>query len=118
MDEVIAASGLGGRERATGSSRERARVAATKALTTAIDRIAAVDKTVGRHLQRTIHTGSILHLPARRTTARSNGSSTDRGRSVARTATRVLLCRDSSPRAMGRSWLDVDQGSLRRASGH
>ena len=58
MDELIAATGLGGRERATGSSRERARVAATKALTTAIDRIAAVDKTVGRHLQRTIHTGS------------------------------------------------------------
>ena len=58
VDELMAATGLGGRERAVGSSRERARVAATKALTTAIDRIAAVDELIGRHLQRTIHTGS------------------------------------------------------------
>jgi hypothetical protein len=58
VDELMAATGLGGRERATGSSRERARVAATKALTTAIDRIAAVDESVGRHLQRTVQTGS------------------------------------------------------------
>jgi hypothetical protein len=57
VDELMSATGLGGRERATGSSRERARVAATKALTTAIDRIAAVDESVGRHLQRTIQTG-------------------------------------------------------------
>jgi hypothetical protein len=58
VGELLAATGLGGRERAAGSSRERARVAATKALTTAIDRIAAVDESVGRHLQRTIQTGS------------------------------------------------------------
>ncbi len=58
VDELMASTGLGGRQRARGSSRERARVAATKALTTAIDRIAAVDQSVGRHLQRTIHTGS------------------------------------------------------------
>lgn len=54
----MAATGLGGRQRARGSSRERASVAATEGLTTAIDRIAAVDQSVGRHLQRTIHTGS------------------------------------------------------------
>jgi hypothetical protein len=58
VDVLLAATGLGGRERATGSSRERARVAATKALTTAIDRIAATDESVGRHLQHTIQTGS------------------------------------------------------------
>ena len=58
VDELMAATGLGGRGRAVGSSRERARVAATKALTTAIDRITAVDELIGRHLQRTIHTGS------------------------------------------------------------
>jgi hypothetical protein len=58
VDELVAANGLGGRARATGSSRERARVAATKALTTALDRIAAVDELVGRHLQLTIQTGS------------------------------------------------------------
>lgn len=58
VDELITASGLGRRERATGSSRERARVAATKAIATAIDRIMAVDRSVGRHLQRTIRTGT------------------------------------------------------------
>jgi hypothetical protein len=58
VDELMAATGLGGRERAAGSSRERARVAATKAITTAMDRISAVDQSVGRHLQRTIQTGS------------------------------------------------------------
>jgi hypothetical protein len=58
VDELMAATGLGGRQRAAGSSRERARVAATKALTTAVDRICAVDESVGRHLQRTIQTGS------------------------------------------------------------
>jgi hypothetical protein len=58
VDELIAASGLGGRERVTGSNRERARVAATKAITSAIGRIMAVDSTVGRHLQRAIKTGT------------------------------------------------------------
>jgi hypothetical protein len=58
VDELMAATGLGGRARAAGSSRERARVAATKALATAIDRITALDEPVGRHLQRTIQTGS------------------------------------------------------------
>ncbi len=39
-------------------------MAATKALTIAIDRIAAVDESVGRHLQRTIQTGSFcLYQP-------------------------------------------------------
>jgi hypothetical protein len=58
VDELMAATGLGRRERVAGSSRERARVAATKALSTAIDRITAVDEPVGRHLQRSIQTGS------------------------------------------------------------
>lgn len=58
VEELIAASGLGGRERTTGSSRERARVAATKAISTAIDRISAVDNSVGHYLQRTIRTGT------------------------------------------------------------
>lgn len=57
VDELLAASGLGGRERATGSNRERARVAATKAIATAIDRISVVDASVGHYLQRTIRTG-------------------------------------------------------------
>lgn len=57
VDELMAATGLGRRERAAGSSRERARVAATKALSTAINRITAVDEPVGRHLLRSIQTG-------------------------------------------------------------
>ncbi|HWD82346.1 MAG TPA: hypothetical protein VG497_25785, partial [Kribbella sp.] len=43
LTELSSAAGLGGRERATGSTAERARVAATKAITTAITRIAAID---------------------------------------------------------------------------
>ena len=58
VEELLVATGLGGRERVAGSNRERARVAATKALTTAIDRITAVDESIGRHLRRTVQTGS------------------------------------------------------------
>ena len=58
LDELSAASGLGGRTRGTGSSRERARVAATKAVGTALDRISAVDPELGRHLRASVHTGS------------------------------------------------------------
>jgi tetratricopeptide (TPR) repeat protein len=57
VGELTAATGLGGRARVTGSSHERARVAATKAITAAIDRIATVDAPLGRHLQATIRTG-------------------------------------------------------------
>jgi hypothetical protein len=59
LHEIMAATGLGGRERVAGSSRERARIAATKSLTAAISRAAAVDERVGRHLQRTIQTGTL-----------------------------------------------------------
>jgi hypothetical protein len=41
----------------TGSSHERARVAATKAITAAIDCISTVDAPLGRHLRATIRTG-------------------------------------------------------------
>jgi uncharacterized membrane protein len=57
IGELAAATGLGGRARVAGSSHERARVAATKAITAAIDRIATVDAPLGRHLRATIHTG-------------------------------------------------------------
>lgn len=57
VGELAAATGLGGRARVTGSSHERARVAATKAITAAIDRIATVDAPLGRHLRATIRTG-------------------------------------------------------------
>jgi uncharacterized membrane protein len=57
VGELAAAVGLGGRARVIGSSHERARVSATKAITAAIDRIATVDAPLGRHLRATIRTG-------------------------------------------------------------
>jgi uncharacterized membrane protein len=57
VGELAAATGLGGRARLTGSSHERARVAATKAITAAIDRLATIDAPLGRHLRATIRTG-------------------------------------------------------------
>jgi hypothetical protein len=57
LTELSAASGLGNRARGTGSTRERARVAATKAITTAIERISVVDEELGRHLRDSVRTG-------------------------------------------------------------
>jgi hypothetical protein len=57
VGELAAATGFGGRARLTGSSHERARVAATKAITAAIDRLATIDAPLGRHLRATIRTG-------------------------------------------------------------
>jgi len=58
LDELRLATGLGGRARSTGSSQERARIATRKAISAAIDRIATVDASVGRHLTASIHTGT------------------------------------------------------------
>ncbi len=57
LDEIGRATGLSGRVRVTGSSQERARVAAKKAISTAIARIGEVDAALGRHLERSIRTG-------------------------------------------------------------
>ncbi|HWD04360.1 MAG TPA: hypothetical protein VG674_18125 [Amycolatopsis sp.] len=58
VHEITAAAGLGGRPRTGGSSRERARVAATKAITAAIARISSLEEPLGRHLRSTVRTGS------------------------------------------------------------
>jgi len=58
LDEVAAATGLGGRQRQVGGSAERARVAVRKALAAATERIAAVDPALGRHLRDAVQTGS------------------------------------------------------------
>jgi hypothetical protein len=58
LEQLAAASGLGGKLRGTGSTLERARVAATKAIATAIDRISLADPELGRHLRSSIRTGS------------------------------------------------------------
>jgi hypothetical protein len=57
VDQRGAASGLGGRRRASGSSEERARVAVRKAIVAALARIAEADPWLGRHLNERVHTG-------------------------------------------------------------
>jgi hypothetical protein len=57
LAELGLAAGLGGRARTSGDSRERARVAVKKAITSAIDRVATVDEPLARHLRARISTG-------------------------------------------------------------
>src|SRR5688500_16480301 len=56
-DEVARAGGLRGRARRGASILERARVAVTRRIRDAIDRIAAQDANAGRYLDRAIRTG-------------------------------------------------------------
>jgi hypothetical protein len=58
LEQVSAATGISGRLRATGSTNERARVAVTKALGVAIERISQLDTRLGDHLQTCVHTGA------------------------------------------------------------
>ena len=57
VDQLAGAVGLGGRDRRTGSSAERARVNVTRAIRSALDRIGEHDPALGRHLTSTIRTG-------------------------------------------------------------
>ncbi|HJQ04349.1 MAG TPA: hypothetical protein VJ872_02815 [Nocardioides sp.] len=57
LAELSAATGLGGRPRVTGSSAERARVTARKAIATALDAIHTADPVVARHLSTYVRTG-------------------------------------------------------------
>jgi hypothetical protein len=57
LHELAAATGLGGRARTPGSSQERARIAVQKAISAAVDRIAAIDRTLAGHLQTAVRTG-------------------------------------------------------------
>jgi hypothetical protein len=56
--ELAAAVGLGGRDRQLGSTAERARVNATRAIRTAISRITEADEDLGHHLATTVKTGA------------------------------------------------------------
>ena len=58
LEQVRAATGLGGRPRGTADSRERARVAVRKAVAAALDRIEPVDPALARLLRDTVHTGT------------------------------------------------------------
>ena len=59
LDQLRAATGLGGRPRVTGSAHERARIAVRKAIVSAIDRVAVADPSLGRLLSDTVTTGAI-----------------------------------------------------------
>jgi hypothetical protein len=56
--ELAGAVGLGGRDRQAGSNAERARVNATRAIRSAIKRIADYDENLGRELEATVRTGT------------------------------------------------------------
>jgi uncharacterized membrane protein len=53
LDQLAAATGLGGRARSTGASRERARIAVKKA----IGRLGTLDQPLAQHLRISIQTG-------------------------------------------------------------
>jgi len=55
---LAAVTGLAGRDRQARANAERARISVTKALRTAIGRIAAHQPALGEHLQRSVRTGS------------------------------------------------------------
>jgi hypothetical protein len=58
LEQVAAATGLGGRQRRTGASAERARIAVRKAIASAIARIDDRDAATAKLLRDTIRTGS------------------------------------------------------------
>ncbi|MCE5291358.1 MAG: hypothetical protein LLG14_19260 [Nocardiaceae bacterium] len=57
IGELMAATGLGGRNRVAGSTSERARVAVRKAISAALDRITHQDPAFARYLRATVRTG-------------------------------------------------------------
>jgi hypothetical protein len=63
--ELSRAVGLGGRARHAGSTAERARVNATRAIRTAIKRIADQDKALGAHLEASVLTGTVCRYAPR-----------------------------------------------------
>lgn len=57
VDQLRAATGLGGRDRRVGSPAERARLNVTRAIRGAISRITVQDPSLGEHLSACVHTG-------------------------------------------------------------
>jgi tetratricopeptide (TPR) repeat protein len=58
LDELAAATGLGGRDRRMGSDAERARVNVTRAIRSSMARLGEHDPELGRHLEQTVRTGT------------------------------------------------------------
>ncbi|MEU0034197.1 hypothetical protein [Streptomyces sp. NPDC006333] len=57
VGQLAGATGLGGRARRFPEGEERSRVAVSKAVRRALDRIAAADPVIGEHLRHAVHTG-------------------------------------------------------------
>ncbi|PBC65468.1 hypothetical protein BKI49_03555 [Streptomyces sp. Tue6028] len=57
MSQLAGATGLSGRARRFPEGEERSRVAVSKAIRRALDRIAAADPVIGEHLRHAVHTG-------------------------------------------------------------
>lgn len=57
VTQLAGATGLGGGARRFPEGEERSRVAVSKAIRRAVDRIATADAVIGEHLRRTVHTG-------------------------------------------------------------
>jgi hypothetical protein len=58
LSELSRATGLGGRARAAASVTERARVNVQRRLKDAIARVSEADERLGRHLERSVRTGT------------------------------------------------------------
>jgi len=58
LAELARAVGLGGRTRSAGSATERARVNVQRRIKDAVARISASDAALGRHLERSVRTGT------------------------------------------------------------
>jgi hypothetical protein len=56
--ELARGVGLGGRDRRAGGAAERARVNVQRRLKDALDRISAADAELGRHVSRSVRTGT------------------------------------------------------------
>jgi hypothetical protein len=73
--ELSRAVGLGGRPRVAASAAERARLNATRAIRTAIRRIAELDPRLGAHLEASVRTGSVCrYAPSEPVTWRVTGA--------------------------------------------
>jgi hypothetical protein len=58
VEQLVGAYGLGGRSRRVGGSAERARTAVRSRIRDALDRIAELNPDLGRHLRRSVRTGT------------------------------------------------------------
>ncbi|GAA3112083.1 hypothetical protein [Streptomyces echinatus] len=58
VSQLAGATGLSGRARRFPEGEERSRIAVSKAIRRALDRIATADAVIGEHLRLTVHTGA------------------------------------------------------------